>query len=293
MEADSARVWTIGSLVRWAAEDFRARGIQSPRLDAELLVAHALGIERLQVIVDSARELADGELATLRSLVKRRRAHEPVAYLRGEREFYGLVFRVDKRVLVPRPDTEILVEVALRRSAHVSMSLRLLDVCTGSGCVAVAIARERPTACVFATDLSADALAVARGNAMRLGSHGITFVQGDLFASIERRFDVVTANPPYIPTDEISSLDADVRAYEPRLALDGGVDGLRIAARIIADAPTMLVSGGCLALEVGAGQAAQTAEIFAERGFGDVRLDRDYAGIDRVVSGTYRHEASP
>ena len=282
----SAKQWTIGSLVKWATEDFRARGIENPRLDAELIVAHALKIDRMRVILDAARPLEGVELERLRELVKRRRAHEPVAYLRGEREFYGLKFRVDKRVLIPRPDTETLVDVALARSAHVSMSMRQVDLCTGSGCVAIAMARQRPTASVFATDLSADAIACGRENAQRLGACGIAFAVGDLFAPVAgRRFDVVTANPPYIASAEIATLDAGIKDFEPRLALDGGADGLDVVRRIVAEAPAHLAAGGVLAIEIGATQGAAAAELFRGRGFLHVRVDRDLARLDRVVSG--------
>ncbi len=281
--------WTIGSLVKWAVSDFRARGIENPRLDAELLVAHALKIDRMRVILDAARPLEGAELSALRDLVKRRRAFEPIAYLRGEREFYGLKFRVDRRVLVPRPDTETLVDIALARSAHVSMSMRLLDLCTGSGCVAITMARQRPTSRVSATDLSPDALAVARDNALRLGAYNIAFYMGDLFAPLAgQRFDVVTANPPYIPTAEIATLMPDVRDYEPRLALDGGTDGLDLVRRIVDEAPEHLERGGLLALEIGAGEAPEAASMLTQRGFDEVRVDRDIAKIERVVSGVFR-----
>ena len=284
--ATAPKSWTIGSLVKWAVDDFRSRGIENPRLDAELLVAHALKIDRMRVILDGQRPLEDAELATLRDLVKRRRAFEPIAYLRGEREFYGLKFRVDKRVLVPRPDTETLVDVALARSSHLSMSMRQLDLCTGSGCVAIAMARQRPTAQVSASDLSPDALAVARDNALRLGAYNVAFYMGDLFApSAGRRFDVVTANPPYIPSAELETLMPDVRDHEPRLALDGGADGLDLVRRIVAQAPDHLEAGGLLAIEIGAGEASATAALFRERGFVDVRADKDIARIERVVSG--------
>ena len=280
--------WTIGSLVKWAIDDFRARGIENPRLDAELLVAHALKIDRMRVILDGARELEGAELASLRDLVKRRRSYEPIAYLRGEREFYGLKFRVDKRVLVPRPDTETLVDAALARSTNVSMSMRQLDLCTGSGCVAIAMARQRPTAKVFASDISADALVVARENAQRLGAYNVAFVETDLFAAFAgKRFDVVTANPPYIPTPELATLQPDVRDHEPRLALDGGEDGLAVVRRIVEIAPDHLTTGGLLAIEVGAGEAPAAVALLATRGFQDVRVHRDIARIERVVSAQW------
>jgi len=283
------KTWTIGSLVKWATDDFRARGIENPRLDAELLVAHALEIDRMRVILDANRPLEGAELALLRDLVKRRRAFEPIAYLRGYREFYGLKFRVDKRVLVPRPDTETLVDAALARSTHVSMSMKQLDLCTGSGCVAIAMARQRPTAMVFASDVSKDALAVARENALRLGAYNVAFVEGDLFALAPpfagQRFDVITANPPYIATAELAALMPDVRDHEPRLALDGGADGLDLVRRIVAEAPEHLEPGGLLAMEIGAGEAPATVALFEARGFADVRVHRDIARIERVVSG--------
>lgn len=286
-QAAPPKTWTIASLVKWAIDDFRTRGIENPRLDAELLVAHALEIDRMRVILDGARPLEGAELDKLRGLVKRRRAYEPIAYLRGTREFYGLQFRVDKRVLVPRPDTETLVDVALARSSHVSMCMRQLDLCTGSGCVAIAMAKQRPTAQVVATDISADALTVARDNALRLGAYNVAFAQGDLFEPVieARRFDVITANPPYIASADIAGLMPDVREHEPKLALDGGADGLDLVRRIVEAAPNHLEPGGVLALEIDSKEAADTAELLGKAGFSDVRIARDLAKLERVVSG--------
>jgi release factor glutamine methyltransferase len=284
-------LWTIESLLRWAMDDFRARGIDSPRLDAEVLLAKALGTSRIQLIVDGKRPLAPDELGRMREMVRRRRAREPVAYILGEREFYGRTFRVDRRVLVPRPDTETLVDVALARTRALSMSMRALDLCTGSGCVAVTLGRERPTACVFGADVSPDALAVARDNALRLGAYNVAWREGDLFAAVPSppRFDLVTANPPYIAAGDLPSLMPDVRDHEPRLALEGGVDGLALVRRVVEGAPARLVSpGGVLAVEVGAGQAAAAALLFEAAGFEGVEVKRDYARIERVVSGMLR-----
>jgi release factor glutamine methyltransferase len=285
------KIWTIESLVRWATDDFRARGIENPRLDAEVLVAWALKIDRVRIIIDGKRPLEPGELAKLRELVKRRRAREPVAYLRGEREFYGRVFKVDRRVLIPRPDSETLVEVALQRTLHCSMSMRALDLCTGSGCVAITLARQRPTSHVHATDVSEPALALARENALRLGAYNASFSAGDLFAAKLPwpRFDVVTANPPYIPTAEVATLTPDIKDFEPRIALDGGGDGLDLVRRIVADAPERLVRGGVLALEIGAGQAPKVKELLEARGFTAVTSTRDYGKIERVVSGEWHN----
>ena len=285
---EPAQTWTIGKILEWATSDFRARGIASPRLDAEVLLAFAIGDNRVKLIVDRDRPLVQKELLQFRELVKRRRTSEPVAYLVGTREFYGRPFHVDARVLVPRPDTETLVDVALLRTGHLSMSLRALDLCTGSGCVAITIARERPTACVHATDTSEDALTVARENALRLGAYNASFAKGDLFAGLDRflgKLDFVVANPPYIASPDIAELPLDVRDHEPRGALDGGADGLELLRRIVERAPPYLAPSGTLAVEVGAGQAPEVERLFFARGFDDVRRAKDYGGIERVVSG--------
>lgn len=279
--------WTIEAVLRWATEDFRARGLEMPRLDAEVLLAHASSSTRIQLIVNAKSPLGPEELGRFREMVKRRRAREPTAYILGAREFYGRAFRVDRRVLVPRPDTEALVDVALFRTRRLSMSMRALDLCTGSGCVALTLARERPTSSVVAADVSDDALAVARDNAARLGAYNVAFRQGDLFDALDPalRFDLVTGNAPYIGSGEISTLAPDIRDFEPRLALDGGDDGLAVVRRIVQSAPAHLRSSGVLAVEVGKGQAPLVAELFARMGFSEVELRRDYARVERVVSG--------
>jgi release factor glutamine methyltransferase len=286
MNQREPQTWTVEALLRWATDDFRSRGIENPRLDAEVLLGHALGTTRIQLLIDAKRPMEAEELGRFRELVKRRRAKEPVAYLRGQREFFGRVFRVDRRVLVPRPDTETLVTVALERTRASSMSMRALDLCTGSGCVAISLARERPTSSVLGTDLSADALAVARENALRLGAYNISFVAGDLFAPVTgRRFDVITANPPYIATGEIEGLQPDIKSFEPRLALDGGADGLALLRRIALEASSYLGEGGVLAVEIGSDQGAAVRALFEEAGFTAVEIGRDYGRLERVVSG--------
>ena len=288
--ASQPQEWTIESVLRWATDDFRGRGIDSPRLDAEILLGRALSCSRIQLIADAKRQLEAEELARFRELVKRRRAREPIAYILGEREFYGRTFRVDRRVLVPRPDTETLVDVALQRTARRAMSMRVLDLCTGSGCVALTLARERPTTLVYAADLSAEALAVARDNALRLGAYNVAFREGDLFAAVggAPRFDLITANPPYIAAGEIASLQAEVRDHEPRLALEGGADGLDVVRRLVGEAPAHLAPEGTLAVEIGFGEAEATAAIFSEAGLDEVEIKRDYGRVERVVSGVLR-----
>jgi release factor glutamine methyltransferase len=288
---EDVEAWTIGRVVRWAGDDFRRRGFESPRLDAELLLAHALGIDRVRLIIDAQRELAPHELARYRELIVRRRAHEPVAYILGEREFYGLRFRVDARVLVPRPDSEALVDVALERTQRWSLYGRALDLCTGSGCVAIAFAKRRPAWRVTGLDLSSEAVSLARYNAFAAGAvWGVAFAAGDLFEPLAENagFEVVTANPPYIPSGEIRSLAADIRDFEPRFALDGGTDGLDVTRRIVRDAPARLVPGGILAVEVHHDQAERVTELFLRAGFASIERRRDYAGHERVVSGVRR-----
>jgi release factor glutamine methyltransferase len=296
--------WTVLEIVRWTTARFSQRGLASPRLDAEILAAHALGMSRVQLYVQYDRPLEAAELAGMRELVKRRQAGESVAYIIGKKEFFGIELAVDARVLVPRPDTETLVDEALARLAAArdlgeaglpdpARALRVADVGTGSGAVAIAIAKTgvrgpaeaRAALEVIASDLSPDALAVARANAERHGA-AITFVEGDLAAPLAALapFDVIAANLPYIASADIDGLAPEVRA-EPRLALDGGADGLALVRRLVAAAPDLLYAGGALALEIGAGQAAATADLLVAAGFTDIRRRRDLGEIERVVSG--------
>lgn len=282
--------WSIARVLRWAAEDFQRRGNPSPRLDAELLLCEVLGVDRIRLIVDSTRPLTADELTAYRELIQRRRRGEPMAYIRREREFYGHAFRIDSRVLVPRPDTETLVEAALERTRSRSLYGRALDLCTGSGCVAIAFAKARPTWRITGVDISPDAVGLARENAERLGVTFCTrWLTGDLFEALssEERFELVTANPPYIPHGEIASLDRDVRDFEPHLALDGGPDGLVLVERILAAASAHLEREGVLALEVAYDQADRAEALFARYGFTDIRRRRDYGGHERVLSAIY------
>jgi release factor glutamine methyltransferase len=280
--------WSIKRVLAWASDDFRRRNNQNARLDAELLLGEALGIDRIQLIVQAGRPLTEGELGRYRALIKRRRNGEPIAYILGRREFFALPFRVDRRVLIPRPDTELLVETALNGTRARHLYGRMLDLCTGSGCVAIAFAKDRPTWRVTALDLSPEAAALARENAQRAGVvHNLGVLEGDLFAPLPRaaRFELITANPPYIPSGDIAGLDVDVRDFEPRLALDGGEDGLTVTRRLLGEAPSYLVPGGLLALEVGFDQAPAVAALFEASGFAEVARAKDLAGIERVVSG--------
>ncbi len=287
----ASEAWTIARVLKWATDDFRGRGLESPRLDAELLLSLALGLDRVRLILEAARPLTPNELSSYRNLIKRRRAGEPIAYIRGEREFFGHAIHVTPAVLIPRPDTETLVEVALDRTRARSLYGTAVDLCSGSGCVAIAFAKERPTWRVTGVDVSEQAVAVARNNAERLSARAaFRFLVGDLFAPLGQaeRFDLVTANPPYIPHADLADLDAGIRDFEPQLALDGGPDGLDVVRRIVAQAPERLTSGGVLALEIQYDQADRVSELMARAGLVDVERRRDYGGHERVVSARKR-----
>jgi release factor glutamine methyltransferase len=280
--------WSIKRVLAWATDDFKRRGNKSARLDAELLLGEALGLDRIKLIVEAERPLAEGELGRYRDLIKRRRVGEPIAYILGRREFFALPMRVDRRVLIPRPDTEILVETALNATRAEHLYGRMLDLCTGSGCVAIAFAKERPTWRVTAVDLSPDAASVARENVQRAGVvHNLAVLEGDLFAALPAGsvFELITANPPYIPSADIAGLDADVRDFEPRLALDGGADGLDVTRRLVSEAMRYLSPGGLLALEGGFDQAPALVQLLETAGFSEIARAKDLAGIERVVSG--------
>lgn len=280
--------WTIAKVLSFAAADFGKRGLEAPRLEAELLLGHELQMSRMQLLLDANRPLKKDELARFRALIERRRSGEPSAYILGKKEFYGREFRVDRRVLIPRPETETLVDVALARTRPRSLAGRALDVGTGSGAIAVTFARERPTWQVTALDKSEDALAVARDNALRLGAvWGFRLLQSDLFSALKptERFELIVSNPPYISREELTTLDKGILDFEPRMALDGGEDGLDFYRALVKGAPPHLTQGGVLAVEIGADQGPAVEELFKSAGFVDVELTRDYGRRDRVVSG--------
>jgi release factor glutamine methyltransferase len=275
-------------VIAWIQGDFERRGNESARLEADLIVAHVLALKRIALFLDLDRPLIDSELSKIRQLVERRRSHEPMAYILGEREFYGRPFTVNRGVLIPRPDTETLVEQALTFLRTKAPEGAVLDLCVGSGAVAVSLAAELPERQFVATDLSTDALEVARQNAARHGVNTrIEFRQGDLLAPIgpQERFACITINPPYIGADEMGGLAPDVREYEPRMALDAGADALLFYRRLAREAGAHLVAGGMLLAEVGHTQAEAVMALWKEAGFADVCAHRDLGGIARVVTG--------
>jgi release factor glutamine methyltransferase len=288
-----AEVWTVRRILEWTTGFFTRKSIDAPRLSAELLLAHVLGVPRIRLYTDYERPLADGQLAAMRALVQRAAEEEPIAYLTGRAHFFNLEFEVNRDVLIPRPDTETLVEnvLQLARNQAGFEAPRVLDLCTGSGCVAAAIAHHLKAATVLATDVSAPAVALARKNVERLGlADRVTVEQGDLFEPLTRIVDVspfhlVVANPPYIPTAQIETLDRSVRDYEPVAALDGGLDGLALHRRILAEAPQRLVPGGRVFLEIAFDQGEVAAQVAAEYPQIEyVRVLKDHAGHDRVLA---------
>jgi len=284
----SEQPWTVRRVLGWTTQHFEKLGLDSPRLTAELLLAHVLHTSRVRLYTDLDRPLEAGELAAYRGLIARRAAGEPTSYLTGTREFYGRTFAVDPRVLVPRPETELLVEAVLQAVPR-DAEVRVLDLCTGSGCVGITLALERPRARVLATDTSPGAVEVARANAAALGpADRFEARLGDLLAPVEGEppFDVVVANPPYVPTGELPTLSPEVRR-EPPLALDGGADGLDVVRRIAEEAPRRLVPGGLLALEIGDGQGPAVHSLLEAAGYGSVRIERDLARHDRLALGTH------
>jgi release factor glutamine methyltransferase len=286
--------WTVRELLTWTTERLAAIGIEDARIDAEHLLAHALGCSRVQLYLQHDRLLDDEARAPFRELVKRRLAREPVAYIEGRRGFHALDLdlAVDRRVLIPRPETEHLVDWLLESlRPPPAPPMHVLDVGTGSGAIALAVAKAREEVAVTALDRSADALALARENAARLGlAERVSFVQGDLAATVERPplgFDAIAANLPYIPTRELATLMPEVREFEPRMALDGGPDGLVLVRRLIEQiaARELLAVRGGVFLEIGIGQAETVAALLHSAGFDEVAIRNDYARIPRIVAG--------
>ena len=287
-----AQLWTVSELLQWTCDRFTREGLDDPRADALHLLAQSLGCERMQIYLRFDQQVDEPARATLRDLIRRRLTREPVAYIAGRRGFHalGLDLGVDRRVLIPRPETEHLVDWLLEDLPLAPSPVHVLDVGTGSGAIALAIKHARRDVLVTACDRSDDALAVARDNATRLGLD-ITLHRSDLLGALERPefgWDAIAANLPYIPTGDLPGLQPEVLRFEPRLALDGGPDGLDLVRRLVDTSPDMLAPGGKLLLEIGIGQAEATRAVLARRGFVDIGTRRDLGGIERVVAGTWR-----
>ena len=314
MNAPTKISWTTRELLKWMADAFEGKGLESPRVLAELLMGHVLGCERIRLNMDADRPASAEERETLRGLVGRALKHEPVQYLVGEAVFFTHTFVVDPRVLVPRPSSAVLVETVIEhakrtgrhavnpyddevgevidaeehaRPEHVAAPMTIADVCTGTGALAISLAKAIPSSTVIATDLSAEALEVARANAERLGvSDRVEFVEGDLLAPLAgRRFDAVVANPPYIPDHEWEAVEANVKEHEPSLALRSSPDGLRHAEPILRGVRDLLTQGGVFAVEIATSTADAALKIARDAGHARARVVKDFEGLDRAIVG--------
>lgn len=302
MTAPATEVWTTRRLLAWMQQAFHQRGLDGPRLLAEMLLAHVLGCDRLKLYLDPDRPASPLERQTLRDMAGRALKHEPVQYLVGESWFFGLPFHVDKRVLIPRPATETIVEHVLQHARNTpgfatpasgGEGLLIADVCTGSGCVAISLLKNLPKARAAASDLCADALAVARQNAQRHSvSDRLDLLEGDLLQPIVEYpgsrhaggVSYLVSNPPYIPDDEWGAVEPNVKDHEPHKALRGGVDGLDFVRRLLVDGPTLLRSGGLMLIEVADSRAEQAAELMrGVAGMTETQIVRDVDGLPRVI----------
>lgn len=306
--------WTIQKLLYWITDYFTAKGIDAPRLSAEMLLSHVLSLTRIELYTKFDNPVDQGQLDQLHALTKRAGQDEPIAYLIGKTEFYSIELDITPDCLIPRPETELLVERAiefLRRRIAERPAMQsameegqawdacgaptefVCDLCTGSGCIAVAIAKNFPAARVVATDICDSALEVAAGN---LEKHGlkdrVTLLHGDLFDPLIRQldtteFDLIVCNPPYVSTSEFEALDKNVKDYEPKIALFAGVDGLDVYRRIIEEVDTFLKPGAALILEIGYAQGRAVRELIERTGaFAEIRIEKDIHNNDRIVSAT-------
>jgi release factor glutamine methyltransferase len=290
--ASSSEGWTVQRILEWTATFLKQKGVESPRLEAELLLAHARKCPRIRLYTDFTELLTDGERAIMRELVQRRAKREPLAYIVGTREFYGRSFEVGAGVLVPRPETETLVDVCLERIPK-EADREILEVGFGSGCICITIARQRPLCSVVATDISAAAMEIASKNVEKHGvSKDVSLLSGDVLDPVKdhgRRFDGLVSNPPYIRDGERAGLEPEVALHEPEDALFSGADGLNVVRKIVQQAPAVLKPGAFIAMELDPSQCEQVAAMLKTSGFTDVAIRRDLSGNERVVEGTFGH----
>ena len=282
--------WTIQKLLGWVTEYFTGKGIDSPRLSADWLLCYVLGLKRIELYTQFNKVVGQEQLSQLHELVKRAGAHEPIAYLTGKKEFYSLEFEITKDCLIPRPETELLVERAIEFLRTRNSEQFICDLCTGSGCIAVAIARNFANCRIIATDISDAALAVAEKNIAKHGlMNRIKLLQGDLFEPViaglgPAKFDLIVSNPPYVSEPEYEKLAPNVKDFEPKSALTAGNDGLDIIKRIIADAGQHLKPTGTIMLEIGNEQGNAVRNLLETAGyFGDVKIEEDYSNLDRLA----------
>lgn len=279
-------IWTTLKILEWTQEYLSRKGIENARREAEWMLCAATGLDRIGLYLNFEKPLNEAELASYRKMIARRAKREPLQHILGTEEFFGLDFEVTPDVLIPRHDSETVVQEALARRPD---ARAVLDIGTGSGCLAIALAKNLPDAAVTAIDISEAALNVAIRNAER-NSVSVRFLHGSLLEPVKGElFDLIVSNPPYIATDEINQLEPEVRDFDPRGALDGGIDGLDYYRALIPVAPAHLADAGWLLLEVGAGQASHVAEIFKRNGsYGEPVIVSDPGGIERVVGAVFK-----
>ncbi|MBF0587809.1 MAG: peptide chain release factor N(5)-glutamine methyltransferase [Magnetococcales bacterium] len=286
---NAPQIWTTRTLLQWCTDWLKKRGIEdSPRLDGELLLAHALKTERLQLFLDLDRPLDSDELNRFKVLIQRRAQHEPVAYILGQRDFWTLTLKVRPGVLIPRPETEHLVERVLAHLPDGEGQPALLELGIGSGAAMLALLSERPNANGTGIDIAPEAIACTTENAEACGvADRLTLLEGDLFGPLEEgtTFAAILSNPPYIRDDARPDLAPEITLWEPEMALFSGIDGMEVLRRIVTSATPFLEPGGVLALEIGADQGSLVTELLQGHDFLDIRCDKDLAGHDRVVSG--------
>lgn len=272
---------TLDLLLKWGTDTLTAHDVMNASLDAWYLMEHVFGIGRVQFLLTRDQALTDdAQVQEYEKLIGQRATGEPVQYLMGYTEFMGMTFEVDEHVLIPRQDTEVLVETAL---SFVKPEHRVLDMCTGSGCIILSMAALGRLASGTGVDISPDALAVAARNRNRHQLYQVDFIESNLFENVSGRYDMIVSNPPYIPTEEIDTLMREVRDHEPMLALDGSDDGLAFYRRLAKNAGSYLEPNGMLLMEIGWNQAEAVTELLQAAGFTDIHVKKDLAGLDRVV----------
>lgn len=264
-----------------------AAGIEEAELDARLLLEEICGTDRNTLLVHGDRNVTEEELAQYKEMLEKRSAHIPLQQIIGRQSFMGLDFYVDENVLIPRQDTELLVEEALQ---ELHDGMRILDMCTGSGCILLSLLKYSNDCEGIGADISEEALKVAERNRVQLGLENVAFIRSDLFEAVEGKFDLLVSNPPYICSDVIDTLMPEVREHEPRQALDGSADGLHFYRRILAECRAYLKPGGMLLFEIGYDQGEAVKRLMEENGFLEVEVKKDYGGLDRVVLGTLGFE---
>jgi release factor glutamine methyltransferase len=285
------QTWTIQKLLNWTIEYLTSKGIDSPRLSAELLISHVVGLKRIELYTQFDKQVPQHQLNQLHELVKRAGLYEPVAYLTGKTEFYSLELDITADCMIPRPETELLVQRAIEFLRTHSGVQYVCDLCTGSGCIAVAIAKNFPNGRITATDISAAALAVTARNVEKHRlEERIKLLCGDLFEPVIKQldvnqFDLIVCNPPYVSTAEYENLDKNIKDYEPEFALLAGKDGMDIYRRIVTEVDKFLKPGAVLMLEIGYAQGPAVRELLEQTGaFAEIKIEKDFHDNDRIVT---------